>query len=114
MKNHDVEVVDLHPLQRDINALLDALGGEVEMGRGVSAELGAEGVAVAVEFGQNPAKHDLAHPPAVVGRGVDEIHPHIHRDVHGLEALIKVDVAELGAERRGAKPHDRRLDIGFA
>ncbi len=71
---HDVEVVDAHPVQADVDALDDPPGREVEVGLVVAAELGPEEVAVARDAPERHAEQALAEPSAVERRGVDEVH----------------------------------------
>ena len=91
----DVEVVDPHPVEADVDALDDPPGREVEVGGVVAAELGAEEVRVAGDAPEGRAEQALAQPPAVEGRGVDEVHAEVERDPDRPDRLVQVDRAEL-------------------
>ena len=56
-------MLDAHAVQADVDALDDAAGGEVEVGRVVAAELGAEQVAVARHAAQGRRRAALATCP---------------------------------------------------
>src|SRR5437763_1001303 len=44
----------------------------------------------------------LAQSPAVVGRGIDEIHARLKRHMHRADRLLEINGAELLTQRRGA------------
>ena len=111
---HDVEMVGAEPVQADIDALGDALGGEVEVLEVVAAELRAERVGVARHATQRDAEQHFTHPASVEGRGVDEVQPALERHADALDGFIQGDVAELLPERRGAEAEDGQMKSGAA
>ena len=59
MAQADVEMVDAHAVQADIDTLDDAPGREIEVGHVVATELGAEDVAIAGNAAQGDAQQHL-------------------------------------------------------
>ena len=114
VKEEDVEVVGLQPLQRDVDGFLDAAGGEIEVDVRVAAELGAEEVGLAGHVAQADAEEDLRHAAAVERGGVDEVHPEVEGGAGRAHRLVEGDRAEFRAERGGAEGEDGKVEAGLA
>ena len=61
------------------------------MGAVVAAELRAEVIAVARNAPERDAEQALAHPPAVEGRGVDEVHAQVEGHLDRAEGFVEID-----------------------
>ena len=110
---NDIEVIRAEPVQRNIDALRDALRGKIEVREIVAAEFGAEGVAFARHAFQCDTEQDLAHPPAVERRGVDEVEAAVERDAHAPQGLVQRNTAKLSPKGAGAKTEHREVKIGL-
>jgi hypothetical protein len=110
----NIEVLHAKPVQADIHALEDALGGEIEVVQIVAAKLGGDQIAVARGLAQRHAKQHLAHAASVKWGSVDEVHASLEGYMNGAKGFGEVHFAEFLAERRGAKADDRKFEAGLA
>src|SRR5262249_38739251 len=101
-------------LQTDVHALDDPAGGEVEMDGIVATEFRAEEVAVAWHFAQGDTEQALTKTAAVIGRGVDEVHPQVEGHADRADRLVEIDGAELLPKRRGSETEGGKLQAGAA
>ena len=99
MTQNDVEVIDLHPFQRNIDALFDPAGAEIEMRPGISAEFRPQKIAVARNFRQHAAEQNFAHSPAVKRGRIDEVHAAVNRDTDAAQRFGDIDGPEFLSQR---------------
>ena len=105
----DVEMIGAQPMQADVNAFGDALGGEIKMLQVITAEFRAEHITVARHVAQRDAEQHFAHPAPIKRRRVDEVQARIQRDAARCAALRQLTRPKLLAERRSPKAQDRQL-----
>ena len=91
-----------------------ALAREIEVGAVIAAELGAEVIAVAGDALERRPQQAFAEPPAIEGRGVDEVHAQVERGVDRPHGLVEIDRAEFLAERRCPVADPREVQAGLA
>lgn len=92
---NDVEMIDTHAEQAGVNAFDHSTGGEVKMRGRVSAQFGAERIAVARHVAQSHSQEAFAHATAIKRRGVDEVHAKFKRDMHAANGFVDVNLPEF-------------------
>ena len=110
----NIEIIDPHAFQAFVHAARDAFGGEIELVHVVATALGAENETIAANLLEGFAEDFFRQCAPVVGRGVDEIHAAIERDVQRADALGLVQVAVFIADRGRAVADDGDVKSGFA
>ena len=114
VKQKDVEVIRAEAVKGNVDTFVDAPGGKIKVGQGVTAELGAEEVGLARNVAKCDAEKDLRHAPAVEGRGVDEVDAEVEGDPDGIEGLLEAHGAKLLPERGGPEGKNRQVETGVS
>ena len=79
-----------------------------------ASQLGAQVVPVPRDAAERDPQQAFAHPAAVIGRGVDEVHAQVEGDMDRAQRLVDIDGAKFLPQRRGAECQPGELQAGAA